>query len=94
MACDDFVEVVAGALDLNKYIKLVEDPGAGAIATFSGVTRDNCEGKKVVSLSYEAYAPMAERQMRASTRMVPDNTFKHSDADLYIAKTWKTSRRA
>jgi molybdopterin synthase catalytic subunit len=35
----------------------VRDPRAGAVVTFTGVTRD------VPELEYEAYAEMAERQM-------------------------------
>ncbi|KAL0720577.1 hypothetical protein Bca4012_035176 [Brassica carinata] len=33
----------------------------GAIATFSGTTRDMFEGKAVLELRYEAYVPMATR---------------------------------
>lgn len=68
MGQDTFVEVIDCALELNRYTSFVEDPGAGAIATFTGVTRDNFEGKKVVSLSYEAYAPMAEKEMQVMHR--------------------------
>lgn len=57
------VEVLLDALDLKKYTDFVADPGAGAIATFSGVTRDNFQGKHVLKLEYEAYAPMAEKVM-------------------------------
>jgi len=31
---------------------------------FSGTTRDNFEGKKVIRLEYEAYIPMAESELR------------------------------
>ncbi len=64
MSSESFVEVVDSRLDLNRYVRLVGDPGAGAIATFTGVTRDNFEGKTVLSLSYEAYGPMAEKEMQ------------------------------
>ena len=57
------VEVRPEPLQLAKYTEFVADPGAGAIATFSGVTRDNFEGKSVLKLEYEAYAPMAEKVM-------------------------------
>mmetsp|Transcript_11055 Transcript_11055/g.33157 ORF Transcript_11055/g.33157 Transcript_11055/m.33157 type:complete len:164 (-) Transcript_11055:781-1272(-) len=58
-----FVEVLPDELDLNRYIAAVEDPTAGAIATFLGVTRDNFHGKRVVQLQYEAYVPMARKVM-------------------------------
>lgn len=31
---------------------------------FLGTTRNNFEGKKVISLEYEAYLPMAENEIR------------------------------
>ena len=60
------VEVTADPLGLERYTSAVEDPGAGAVATFSGVTRDNFEGKRVIQLEYEAYVPMAEKQLKVS----------------------------
>ncbi|KAI9264059.1 Molybdopterin biosynthesis MoaE [Phascolomyces articulosus] len=43
---------------------LVQDNSSGAIATFSGLTRDTFEGKKVVQLDYEAYVPMATKVLQ------------------------------
>jgi molybdopterin synthase catalytic subunit len=37
---------------------------AGAVSTFLGTTRDNFEGKSVVTLEYEAYAEMAMSCMK------------------------------
>lgn len=61
------VEVVQHPLSLERYTGFVQDDGAGAIATFTGVTRDNFNGKRVVRLDYEAYAPMAEKKLQART---------------------------
>jgi MoaE-MoaD fusion protein len=44
-------------LRLDPLVELVKDVRAGAIVTFSGVTRE------VAALDYEAYAPMAETKM-------------------------------
>jgi MoaE-MoaD fusion protein len=44
-------------LTLDPLVELVRDPRAGAVVTFTGVTRE------VAELEYEAYAEMAERQM-------------------------------
>jgi len=44
-------------------VDLVSDPAAGAITTFSGTTKNTFEGKKVLRLEYEAYIPMAEKEM-------------------------------
>lgn len=52
-------------IDLAKYINYVGAPQAGAIATFSGTTRDTFEGKSVVELRYEAYVPMAVRKLKS-----------------------------
>mmetsp|Transcript_35961 Transcript_35961/g.43416 ORF Transcript_35961/g.43416 Transcript_35961/m.43416 type:complete len:153 (-) Transcript_35961:1175-1633(-) len=60
----DFVEVIAEPLILDKYVKFVEDDSAGAVATFSGVTRNNFEGRTVLRLEYEAYIPMAEAKLK------------------------------
>ncbi|KAI3876365.1 hypothetical protein MKW98_021217 [Papaver atlanticum] len=46
--------------DITKYISFVSNPQSGAIASFSGTTRETFEGKNVVELRYEAYVPMAE----------------------------------
>lgn len=57
-------EVLPDPLQLKRYTDFVVDPGAGGIATFSGVTRDNFQGKRVLKLEYEAYAPMAQKVMQ------------------------------
>ncbi|KAJ4964832.1 hypothetical protein NE237_016681 [Protea cynaroides] len=53
------------AIDIAKYINFVHSPKSGAIATFSGTTRDTFGGKTVVELRYEAYIPMAIRQIKS-----------------------------
>ncbi|KAL5580299.1 hypothetical protein UlMin_012741 [Ulmus minor] len=52
-------------IELSKYINYVTAPQAGAIATFSGTTRDTFEGKTVVELRYEAYVPMAIKSIKS-----------------------------
>ena len=52
-------------IDMVKYINFVQAPTCGAIATFSGTTRDNFDGKTVVELRYEAYVPMAIRCIKS-----------------------------
>ena len=60
------VEVVAeGRLSLDRAVDWVECPRSGAIATFSGVVRDNSDGRQVDHLYYEAYVPMAVKVMRS-----------------------------
>ncbi len=65
-----YVEISPDPLQLTKYTAWTTDPGAGAVATFSGITRNNWQGKEVVMLEYEAYVPMALKKlevMRAET---------------------------
>ena len=59
VAAEPHVAIVDGPLSLDALVGRVRDPRAGAVVTFSGVTRD------VPSLEYEAYAEMALEQMRA-----------------------------
>lgn len=53
------------SIDLSKYINYVHALSCGAITTFSGTTRDTFEGKTVLELRYEAYIPMAIRQINS-----------------------------
>ena len=64
--CDPapLVELTAGPLDARRLEAAVSHAGAGAICTFTGVVRDNSRGEPVSHLEYEAYAGMAEAQMR------------------------------
>ena len=50
-------------IDVNELLVFVGDPGAGAVTTFIGMTRDNNEGRSIRSLDYEAYPGMAEQEM-------------------------------
>ena len=56
-------EMVEAPIDLNTLVAKVASPGAGGIATFLGVVRDNSQGRKVLYLYYEAYPPMAVKEM-------------------------------
>jgi len=51
-------------LDVLELMRAVEDPGAGAVAVFAGVVRDENLGRRVEYLEYDAYPPMAEKKMR------------------------------
>ena len=51
------------AIELSELLAFVGDPAAGAVATFIGTTRDNNEGRSIISLDYEAYPGMAEQEM-------------------------------
>ena len=52
-------------LDVPSASTRVAHPGAGAIATFVGTTRDTFGGLRTLGLEYEAYVPMAEAKLMA-----------------------------
>ncbi|GAX85631.1 hypothetical protein CEUSTIGMA_g13046.t1, partial [Chlamydomonas eustigma] len=73
-------EVTSEPLDINAYVSFVSTPAAGAISTFSGVTRDNFDGKAVLRLEYEAYIPMAIKKLE--------------EICMEIKRKWEVSRVA
>ena len=59
------VEITPDALNPTDDMEWVSEPCCGAICSFVGITRDTFEGRKVVTLEYEAYKDMAEHTLRA-----------------------------
>ena len=57
------VELTDRAIDVNALLKKVSHPKAGAVVLFLGTVRDNDRGRHVKFLEYEAYQPMALREM-------------------------------
>ena len=51
-------------IDVAALEREVSDPSAGAIVSFTGTTRRDNAGRKVLRLEYEAYEPMALAEMR------------------------------
>jgi molybdopterin synthase catalytic subunit len=51
------------ALSLDRCIHAVRGPGMGGIATFTGMVRLHSHGATIDHLEYEAYAPMAVKEM-------------------------------
>lgn len=62
------VRVTHEPLALDPLVARVSDPRAGAVVTFTGITRE------VAELDYEAYVPMAERHME---RIVTEAIARH-----------------
>lgn len=57
------IDVRDASLSLDEVVKEVSRPGAGGIATFLGVVRDESDGRAVTRLDYSAYESMAKREM-------------------------------
>jgi MoaE-MoaD fusion protein len=55
--------LVDGPLDVAAVLREVEDPEAGAVASFIGTVRSRSRGRDVVHLEYEAYEEMAEEML-------------------------------
>lgn len=68
----DFISLTTEKISIQQLTELVADPSAGAISSFVGITRNNFEGKEVVSLSYEAYEDMARDEMANLCSKVSD----------------------
>ena len=53
------IALVNRAIDVDGVRQSVLSPSAGGIDIFIGTTRNHSNGRKVLSLEYEAYEPMA-----------------------------------
>jgi len=58
------VDVREAPLSLDEVVHNVTRPGAGGVAVFLGVVRDESDGRAVTRLDYSAYAGMAKREMQ------------------------------
>jgi molybdopterin synthase catalytic subunit len=58
-----FYQITESRIDLDALRDALADPGSGALAAFVGTTRNSFQGKEVRYLEYEAYGPLAEREM-------------------------------
>ncbi|XP_058782346.1 molybdopterin synthase catalytic subunit-like [Vicia villosa] len=78
----DLIEILENLklIDVAKYMNFVSAPQAGAIATFSGTTRDTFDGKAVLELIYEAYIPMAIRCIKSVCSSARESWNLHSIA--------------
>lgn len=57
------IEITYEPLDLKAIVARVARDSNGAIVTFLGTTRDQTADRKVLFLEYEAYRPMADKQL-------------------------------
>lgn len=60
----DIFEITREPIDKPGLEQRLLTGAAGAVVTFDGVVRNQTGGRPVVTLQYEAYAPMAVREMR------------------------------
>lgn len=63
-----WVALTTEPLTLDPLLRFVEDPAFGAVVTFAGNVREENRGRRVGHLEYEAYVPMAEKELIAIAR--------------------------
>jgi molybdopterin synthase catalytic subunit len=59
------IALIDRAIDVAAVRRAVDDPCCGAVLVFEGVARDHCDGRRVLSLSYEGWPAMAEATLHA-----------------------------
>lgn len=57
------IELTAHPLDPDQFTAAVRRNTNGAVVTFLGTTRDNFDGKRVLTLEYEAFDEMAVKKL-------------------------------
>ena len=68
-------------LDRQALIESVMRHSDGALVVFSGVVRNHHKGRSVVSITYEAYRPMAEKEI---ARIVDDVSSRFPEAAIAV----------
>src|SRR5438874_9144429 len=68
-------------IDSQALVARVMRASDGAYVLFEGVVRDHHEGKRVESIAYEAYRPMAEKEI---ARIVDDVQAQFPDVSLAL----------
>jgi molybdopterin synthase catalytic subunit len=66
MEATDWIQLRDDPIDVGPVVAFVSASAVGGIDVFLGTTRDeiDAQGRKLVALDYEAYAPMALQQMK------------------------------
>lgn len=59
------IQLTREPIDTNALLQQATRPEAGAVVLFLGTTRELTEGRRTVTLDYEAYDEMAEQKLAA-----------------------------
>jgi molybdopterin synthase catalytic subunit len=60
---EDIFEITRESIDKQGFEQRLLTGASGAMVTFDGVVRNQTAGREVVSLQYDAYVPMAIKEM-------------------------------
>ena len=83
------VAIIEDALSpqhLHEVVRQVQRDSAGAVVTFHGTVRDRSRNRPIEYLEYEAYRPMAEREMQRIVREAHGQLAAHCAAIHRIGK--------
>jgi molybdopterin synthase catalytic subunit len=88
------VLIVDGELPVDEIVRSVQEQqggATGAIVTFLGTVRNHSQGHGIEYLEYEAYRPMAQREMERIVREVWDQwgfpcAIAHRLGRLYVGE--------
>ncbi|MEM9820145.1 MAG: molybdenum cofactor biosynthesis protein MoaE [Bacteroidota bacterium] len=58
------IQLLSEPLNAQACLDFVSNAAAGGIVSFVGTVRDQTQGKRVLHLEFEAYEPMAIKEMR------------------------------
>lgn len=67
---NDIFEITRDPIDKADLERRLLTAEAGAMVTFDGVVRNQTRGRRVVTLQYEAYVPMALKEMQRLGREI------------------------
>ncbi len=68
----EHVAIVDRPIDVGRLMSRVEHSSVGAVSLFVGTVREFNDGRDVSGIDYEAYQPMAERELGAIAREACD----------------------
>jgi len=60
---DERVSIQSEPLSVDALLRVVEGPEMGGVVTFVGRVRDHARGQEIDHLEYEAYEPMARKEL-------------------------------
>lgn len=66
---DNLIKISEQLLDVQEAISVVASANSGAINVFVGTVRNSTNNKNVTALEFEAYVPMALKEMRKISDM-------------------------
>jgi len=66
------IQLLDVPLSTEECTRLVKDPAAGGIVVFEGTVRNLTKGKVVQRLEFEAYAPMAVKEMQKIAEQIEE----------------------